>query len=187
MRLFLRRIAAVDYNWRMVTPMRNWLLLVLIALTHLAVADTVYVTREDGVTSFSDTPPAEGEALETITVQAPPASDPEQFEERLAQMRESTDRMAAERRAREKHRAELRAAAREERQEPTQQPTPGPVVVAGGGYWPGYGVSPRPWHPGRPQRPRRWLSQRPPPGWSVMQPRNEQLMRPIVSGRRGER
>jgi hypothetical protein len=72
-------------------------------------AATVYKTvDEDGVVSFSDTKPISDEPVETLKIngQAPPVSADEQ--QRLEDMRETTDRMAADRMAREKQRAELR-------------------------------------------------------------------------------
>ena len=72
-------------------------------------AATVYKTvDEDGVVSFSDTKPISDEPVETLKInaQAPPVSAEEK--QRLEDMRETTDRMAADRMAREKQRAELR-------------------------------------------------------------------------------
>lgn len=72
-------------------------------------AATVYKTvDEDGVVSFSDTKPVSEEPVETLKInaQAPPVSAEEQ--QRLEDMRETTDRMASDRMAREKQRAELR-------------------------------------------------------------------------------
>jgi Domain of unknown function (DUF4124) len=72
-------------------------------------AATVYKTvDEDGVVSFSDTKPVSEEPVETLKInaQAPPVSAEEQ--QRLQDMRETTDRMAEDRMAREKQRAELR-------------------------------------------------------------------------------
>jgi hypothetical protein len=72
-------------------------------------AATVYKTVDDnGVVSYSDTPPAEDIATETlvIDVQDPQLTETEQ--QRMEDMRATTDRMVADREAREKHRAELR-------------------------------------------------------------------------------
>jgi len=72
-------------------------------------AATVYKSiDENGVVSYSDTRPADDIAVETIVIddQAPPAG--EQAQQRLQDMRETTDRMVANRMAREKQRAELR-------------------------------------------------------------------------------
>ena len=156
-------------------------LLVLIVLVSPAWGQTVYKTVEDGVVSFSDTPPEEGDA-EVLTVEVPQPADDGVLEERLAQMRETTDRMAEDRRAREKHRAEMRA---------ITATVPEPVEIEqpatswAGGYWPPYYLAPhRPRPPYRPGYPYPTPLPEPPPGWSVMQPGNAQLMRPIVSSRR---
>jgi hypothetical protein len=72
-------------------------------------AATVYKTvGADGVVTYSDTPPAEEVEVETlvIDVQAPELS--ESAHEQLEAMRETTDRMVADRQQREKHRAEMR-------------------------------------------------------------------------------
>lgn len=70
---------------------------------------TVYKSVDDnGVVTFSDTQPPPGMLVETMVIdaQVPPPSDLEQ--QRLQDMRETTDRMASDRMAREKHRAEMR-------------------------------------------------------------------------------
>lgn len=155
-------------------------------------AQTVYKTVEDGVTSFSDSPPDAG-AVEVLSIEVPPVSDDGMLEERLAEMRDTTDRMAEDRREREKHRAELR----ELQQTPAlpavaAEPATGTMTTTWQGeYWPGY-VRPirprppmRPHPPGRPQPlPQPLPHTQSVPGWSVMQPGNSQLMRPVVSGRR---
>ncbi len=73
------------------------------------VAETVYKSIDDsGAVSFSDTRPTGDIVVETLVIenQAPPSSD--LTAQRLEDMRETTDRMVADRMAREKHRAELR-------------------------------------------------------------------------------
>jgi TolA-binding protein len=72
-------------------------------------AATVYRTvDESGVVSFSDTPPAGDAPVETMKINAAtPKVSPEE-QQQLEDMRETTDRMAADRREREKQRAELR-------------------------------------------------------------------------------
>jgi Domain of unknown function (DUF4124) len=73
-------------------------------------AATVYKTvDETGVVSFSDTPPAEGIAVETVVIEEQAPVSGALTEQRLEDMRETTDRMVADRLAREKHRAEMRA------------------------------------------------------------------------------
>lgn len=163
--------------------------MVVTLLCSPAFAQTVYKTVENGVTTYSDSPPATGSA-EVLTIEvASPAKDGV-LEERLAAMRESTDRMADDRREREKHRAELR-----ELQQSAAAPAPSaaqPAVAVstnwGNSYWPGAGgaIRPRPpFRPGLPSRPHPSPQPQPyVPGWSVMQPGNSQLMRPILSSRR---
>lgn len=72
-------------------------------------AATVYKTVDEaGVVSFTDIKPTGEAAVETLVIdaRAPQVSEAEQ--QRLQDMRDTTDRMAADRMAREKHRAELR-------------------------------------------------------------------------------
>jgi hypothetical protein len=117
-------------------------------------AATVYKTvDEDGVVSFSDTKPVSEEPVETLKInaQAPPVSAEEQ--QRLEDMRETTDRMAADRMAREKQRAEVR-----QQQAQTAPAQPDYTDYMGSGrnsdYYGYYGypvrrpvVRPRPVHP----------------------------------------
>ena len=150
-------------------------------------ATTVYKTVDDkGVVSFSDTSPEEGEAeaevLQINTATSQP--DGEQLTN-LEAMRETTDKMAADRREREKHRAELREIAAE------KQPyyaTP-PAYTQ---YYP-YPIYSR--HPVRPGRPPYHPGYGPKPVHPIVRPplhrssgtfssTNSQLMRPIVSSRR---
>ncbi|WP_439107434.1 DUF4124 domain-containing protein [Congregibacter sp.] len=150
-------------------------------------AQTVYKTVEDGVTTYSDSPPDSGPA-EVLTIEVAPPADDGVLEERLAEMRDTTDRMADDRREREKHRAELRETQQTAATQPAvSQPATGSMTTSWqGSYWPGYGRPVRPRPPFRPIKP--GLPQQPlpqnVPGWSVMQPGNSQLMRPVVSSRR---
>lgn len=150
-----------------------------------AMAQTVYRTVENGVVTFSDTPPEDGKA-EIIDMPELPPVNSDLLDQRLSAMRETTDRMAEDRREREKHRAELRVSRAQEQPVPVVE-TPATAVV--GAYWrPRQGI----WRPGRPPNhrppyrpiPAPLPSPASPPGWSVMQPGNAQLMRPIVSSRR---
>lgn len=166
----------------------------------LVYGETVFRTvDESGVVSFSDTPPEGDTPVESITIDAPAPQSPETARQRLEDMRETTDRMAADRREREKHRAEMRELYA--RSQPTPQPQYSeagyydpyyPVYTTrrttrkgyyGGIPWrPGYGDRPRPEHPiarppGRPGGSYR-------PGANVNLGSNSQLMRPIVSPRR---
>ena len=71
-------------------------------------ATTVYKsTDENGAVSFSDTLPEDSPAIETfeITIHETASTDSTEL---LEEMRQTTDRMAADRREREKHRAEMR-------------------------------------------------------------------------------
>jgi len=165
---------------------RLFFLLVLPLCSAVAMSATVYKTRDDnGVVSYSDQPPAEGEQAEVLKIDASTPQSPDEYLERLDDMRETTDRMAADRREREKHRAELREiqARKESYQESSQQGYTGYndyVPVYSGSYRhrgrPPYrpGYRPRPVHP----------IARPPlrhPGTSHST--NAQLMRPMVSTR----
>ena len=119
-----------------------------------ASAATVYKTVDEmGVVSYSDTPPAEEVPVETmvIEVQAPELSETAQ--EQLEAMRETTDRMVADRQQREKHRADMR------QQQLAHQPQPQVVEYTTpatySGTYPVYypypvyrpGHRPRPGHP----------------------------------------
>ena len=85
-----------------------------------AMAATVYKTvDEQGVVSFSDIPPVGDPSVQTMEISAATPAGSEDAQQRLEDMRETTDRMAADRREREKHRAELRKQ-RAESQAPTQ-------------------------------------------------------------------
>jgi hypothetical protein len=185
------------------------LLVVLILLgAPLAWSETVYRTvDEKGVVSFSDSPPADDVEAEKITIDAPQPQSPEAARQRLEDMRETTDRMAADRREREKHRAEMREL--QARSQPVQRTAYAddyyddyyPVYTSGrihrrnyygGTPWrPGHrpGIGPRPPRPEHPiARPplRPGLDHRPGyrPQGNVNLGSNSQLMRPIVSPRR---
>ncbi|MEO0437808.1 MAG: DUF4124 domain-containing protein [Pseudomonadota bacterium] len=157
----------------------------LLCAVQSAHSQTVYKSVENGVTTFSDAPPAEGDA-ERIELQLPPKPDAALLSERLAEMRETTDRMAADRREREQTRAALRAdqlAARDRRASQDSGYEASPAWM--NSYWPAYN------RPGRflrnrshqvPYKPRATPAT-PPPGWSVLAPSNSQLQRPIVSRR----
>ncbi|MEQ8264511.1 DUF4124 domain-containing protein [Pseudohaliea sp.] len=140
---------------------------------------TVYRTVDaQGNVTFSDQPPADGPA-EVLSIDVPPPADPVVLEERLEAMRETTDRMAADRRARESQRAEL-AAARQPAPEPEPEPVPRTLVVPAAPLygWPGYRP---PWRPRPPVRPH---PVHPPLQPGIPLENNQQLMRPIVSSRR---
>jgi len=158
-----------------------------------SLAATVYKTvDENGVVTFSDTPPA-NEAAEEVQIDVQEGLSPEESAARLDEMRETTDRMAADRREREQHRAKLRemqASTAQSSVEPPQQAQSYPDTLYRD-YYPVYPPYYRPPHhyPGRPPgyrpRPEHPIARPPirppgpPPGSS-----NSQLMRPLVSPRR---
>ena len=72
-------------------------------------AATVYRSvDENGVVTYSDTVPENGSEVETLVIDVPTPQLTESEQDRLEAMRETTDRMIADRERREKHRAELR-------------------------------------------------------------------------------
>jgi hypothetical protein len=170
-----------------------------------ALSSTVYKTvDENGVVSFSDTPPGGDTQVETMQIDAP---DPRLDEEDQARL-ETTDRMAADRREREKHRAELRRL-QAETTPPPNYTTEDYTDYLGSSRYSGYYSGPvyRPWRPGyrpghpgyRPgppgHRPGRPPGYRPRPEHPIARPplrqppqvqlgSNAQLMRPLVSPRR---
>jgi len=122
--------------------------LCLLALLHCLPGDaaTVYKSIDDrGVVTFSDSPPVDGTFVETVEIDIPVSPDGGQTQPRLEDMRETTDRMAADRMAREKHRAEMRElqAKTEAMQTPQYYPADEyyPAVYTGGYY--NYGYPPR--------------------------------------------
>ncbi len=158
------------------------LLCVCLATAPYAVAGstTVYRTvNEQGVVGFSDTPPADPAAAEVIAVHPPRAAPAAESLQHLEAMRQTTERMAADRRERELERELARLRARVAAQ-PVRQPEP--AVTR---YQPVYLPVPVPgWRPGYPPRPPYRPELRPPrqlPG--IIPGPNSQLMRPIVSDR----
>ena len=103
-------------GYSIITNMKTLHLIMQIAAPTLALlcclpslAATVYRTVDDkGVVSFTDIKPISDNAVDTLVIdaQAPQLNEIEQ--QRLQEMRETTDRMASDRMAREKHRAEIR-------------------------------------------------------------------------------
>ena len=175
----------------------------------IALGATVYRTvDENGVVSFSDAPPEGDPMAESITIDTPQPQSPEAARQRLEDMRETTDRMASDRREREKHRAEMREL--QARSQPAPQ-TGYSERYDDDYYYPVYTSSRvhrrssyggTPWRPGhrpdvgiRPPRPEHPIA-RPPlrpgigyrpvnrPQGNVNLGSNSQLMRPIVSPRR---
>jgi len=123
-----------------------------------AFAATVYRSvDENGAVTFSDTLLTGNVVVETVVIeeQAPPSTDTSQ--QRLEDMRETTDRMVADRMAREKHRAHMRELNAQRTIPPTPQASDTyydtPFVYTG---YTGNNAYPprRPWrHPHHPQHP----------------------------------
>lgn len=184
----------------------HWLGAVLLCCCALAAQGaTVYKTvDEDGVVSFSDSPPEGDPEAESFHISNPQPQDAEVAQQRLEDMRETTDRMADDRREREKHRAEMR-----EIQGDNQRQQQSPQYYDSGYtdyYPPIYTSSSRnirrrqyygsaPWRPDYRPKPEHPIA-RPPirpgigyrPGVqanpNINRGSNSQLMRPMVSPRR---
>lgn len=182
-----------------------WLAAAVLAFCCLpALGATVYRTvDENGVVSFSDSPPEGDPDAESFQIATPEPQDAEEAQQRLEDMRETTDRMASDRREREKHRAELREIQGDQQRQQQQQ---SPQYYDRGyiDYYPPIYTSGRsirrqdyygsaPWHPDYRPRPEHPIA-RPPVRPGIERPRelpenvnrgsNSQLMRPIVSPRR---
>lgn len=85
-----------------------WVPLLSLVFCLPGTAATVYKSvDENGVVVFSDSPPAEDVAVETLVIDAQAPQQSPLKQQRLEEMRETTDRMVADRMAREKHRAEI--------------------------------------------------------------------------------
>jgi hypothetical protein len=173
--------------------MRAALFLIALFTPALALAEpsVVYKTvDEEGVVSFSDTPPKDGAAVERYEVNVPPPQPTGEYLENLEAMRETTDRMAEDRRAREKHRAELRElAARTEAHQAAAEPQVIEVNrylpdYVGGYHRPAYRPGYPPWRPGYGPKPDHPIV-RPPmqtlPEATRPTQGNSQLMRPITT------
>jgi hypothetical protein len=163
----------------------------LVCSCGVAQAQTVYKSvDENGNVTFSDTPPADDRVVaEQLELNVPAPAALEDQAQYLQDMRETTDRMAADRREREKHRAEVRelnaraqsyTAAGNDQSESTVDDyyTTVPGYTARSGYY--YGPH-RPGYKPRPEHPVARPPLRPVPldGYS----NNSQLMRPLVSGK----
>lgn len=118
-------------------------------------AATVYKSvDENGVVTYSDTKPTREVDVETlvIDVQDPELTETEQ--QRLQDMRDTTDRMVADRQQREKHRAAMREQQARTQTQSAAPDSPGYVIESGSYplYYP-YRVrrpgwsKPRPTHP----------------------------------------
>lgn len=92
-------------------------------------AATVYRTvNEKGIVTFSDVPPESGNA-DIIEIQPPPPQPDDKQQQRLEDMRATTDRMAQARRAREKHRAEMRKLRADSQPQYVTEYLPQPVYI----------------------------------------------------------
>ncbi len=123
-------------------------------------AATVYRTVDDsGVVSFTDIRPTGEVPVETLVIDARAPQVSETQRQRLQDMRDTTDRMAADRMAREKHRAELRqlqAQTQARYQPPQEYPADNnPVYWGYSSGYSGYYNYParRPWKRGHRPRP----------------------------------
>lgn len=145
------------------TPALQRLLLCLTLLLAMSLqapsvlAITVYKTVDaNGRISFSDQPPAEDAEgdleVEVLDYSTPTVTPSALDSARLQALRETTDRMAADRREREAHRAKLRSEAAAARAASNPVPVyegyyPNRVVVQNDGFLgPGFGRPPL-WHP----------------------------------------
>ncbi len=94
--------------------MRRLLLAAILLIPVSLQADTVTVYRTeaaDGSVGFSDRAPDSSGPVEQIQLTVPEAGPADEHRARLEAIRETTDRMAADRRERERHRAALRESA----------------------------------------------------------------------------
>jgi len=125
---------------------------------------TVYKTVDaKGVVTYSDTPPPQGAEVETLVIDVQAAEPSQGAQDQLEAMRETTDRMVADRQQREQHRAEMRKLQSESRPQAVDDSAtagydgtytgyypynyPYPVYRPRPGHRPGGGYWPRPEHP----------------------------------------
>ncbi|MGB5441270.1 MAG: DUF4124 domain-containing protein [Gammaproteobacteria bacterium] len=108
----------------------SWLPAVVLLCCLPALAATVYRTVDaNGVVRFSDSKPESDAPVETLVIDTPAPQPGDISRQRLRAMREISERMAADRMAREKHRLELRLleAQIQPPQQPAYQPDDSPV------------------------------------------------------------
>jgi hypothetical protein len=172
---------------KMIKIVQQFLILTLLG-SSLVISDTVYKSvDENGAISFSDIPPENGDETEKLQLVTPQPSSSGESLANLEAMRETTDKMAADRREREKHRAEMR-----ELQASKQSKTASNTDYIDD-YYPIYtGYDNRryynhrpPYRPGLHPKPEYPIA-RPPirPRSGGAGSSNSQLMRPITSSRR---
>lgn len=168
--------------------MYRFLVFLLLLVGTPGIAATVYKSvGENGVVSFSDTPIEGTTAVEVLQVTPPIAQAPEEYLQQLEAMRETTDRMASDRREREKHRADLKesraraASYREpEPEQYTQYADYLPRYTGRQHGRKGHG----PWRPGYRPKPVHPIAVPLRHDARVTGSSNSQLMRPLVSTRR---
>jgi hypothetical protein len=139
---------------------QRWLpALVLLCCVPVSAATVYRTVDENGVVSFSDMRPAGAATVETLVINAQAPQVSEAAQQRLQDMRETTDRMATDRMAREKHRAEMRQL-QAQTQPRYDYPYPresNPQYLGFSSGYSGYSSYPsRPWrrsHKRRPQHP----------------------------------
>ncbi|MFT6955338.1 MAG: hypothetical protein ACJAYC_000331 [Halieaceae bacterium] len=172
---------------QMIKIVLQFLILTLVG-SSMAMSDTVYKSvDENGAISFSDIPPENGDNTEKLQLATPRPNSSGESLANLDAMRDTTDKMAADRREREKHRAEMREL------QTSKQSQPASNTDYIGGYFPIItGYDNRRYHN---QRPPYRPGLRPSPVHPIARPpmrqrsagkgsSNSQLMRPITSSRR---
>jgi hypothetical protein len=167
----------------------QWLPAMTLLCALPGIAATVYKTvDEQGVVSFSDRKPAGDAPVETLQVEVQEPQPSAEVEARLEAMRRTTDRLAADRRERERQRAALRKL-QAQALPPSAAPDYTDYRWDATGY-PGDYVYParRPWRPHYRPRPVHPVARpplrQPPAGAEYPLRNNAQLMRPLVSPRR---
>lgn len=133
------------------SPKHPWLPTLAILWCLPGFAATIYKSiDENGVVTFSDTRPADDILVETMVINVQSVPPGGQTQQRLQDMRETTDRLVADRMAREKHRAQLRQIAAQTNAQQAASNVPNRVdsspIFTGVNSWPVY----RPWRPWRP-------------------------------------
>ena len=113
------------------------LALLLLLAAAPAPAATVYKTVDaKGVVTYSDTPPAGEIEVETLVIDVQSAPPSEGVQEQLEAMRETTDRMVADRQQRERHRADMRKLQSESRPQVIDNTAPAGYDGTYTGYYP---------------------------------------------------
>ena len=126
----------------------RWLTALTLLVCQQALTATVYKSiDEQGVVSFSDAPPQNEILLETVVIDNQASLSDDEAQQNLQNMRETTDRMVADRMAREKHRAEVREL---EAQTETMQTPQYPEYYEGSTTYSGYYNYPTRPYRGRP-------------------------------------